>query len=38
MCETDNCEKSESGVVIGHDIIHILREKKKKVYHKTKII
>lgn len=36
MCETDNCEKSESGVVIGHDIIHILKEKKRRSIIKPK--
>lgn len=30
MCQTGNCEKSESGVVIGHDTMHILTEKKKR--------
>ena len=29
MCQTDNCEKSESGVVIGHDITYILKENKE---------
>lgn len=30
MGQTDNCEKYESGVVIGHDIMHIFREKKNR--------
>lgn len=35
LCQTDNCEKSETDVVTGHGM-YILRE--KKIYHKTKII